>query len=30
MDAEAMAKGASTWHVSEDEGQNRPKREKTT
>jgi hypothetical protein len=29
MDAEAMAKGASTYHVSEDEGRNRPKEEKT-
>jgi hypothetical protein len=25
MDAEAMAKGASAWHVSEDEGRNRSK-----
>ena len=30
MDAEAMDKGASAWHVSEDEGRNRPKKEKTT
>jgi hypothetical protein len=30
MDAEAMVKGASAWHVSKDEGQNRPKGEKTT
>jgi hypothetical protein len=25
-----MAKGASAWHVSEDEGRNQPKGEKTT
>jgi hypothetical protein len=30
MDTEAMAKGASAWHVNEDEGRNRPKGEKTT
>jgi hypothetical protein len=30
MDAEAMAKGVSTWYDSEDEGRNRPKGEKTT
>jgi hypothetical protein len=27
MDAKAMAKGASAWYDSEDEGQNRPKGE---
>jgi hypothetical protein len=30
MNAEAMAKGASTWYDSKDEGRNRPKGEKTT
>jgi hypothetical protein len=30
MDVEAMAKGASVWCDSEDEGRNRPKGEKTT
>jgi hypothetical protein len=30
MDAEAMAKGSSAWYDSKDEGQNRPKGEKTT
>jgi hypothetical protein len=30
MDAEAMAKEASVWYDSEDEGRNRPKGEKTT
>jgi hypothetical protein len=30
MDDEAMAKGASAWHGGKDEGQNRPKGEKTT
>jgi hypothetical protein len=30
MGAEAMAKGASAWYDSEDEGRNRPKGEKTT
>jgi hypothetical protein len=29
MDAEAMAKGASAWYDSEDEGRIRPKGEKT-
>jgi hypothetical protein len=29
MDAEAMAKGASAWYDSEDEGRNRPNGEKT-
>jgi hypothetical protein len=28
MDAEAMAKDASAWHDSRDEGRNRPKGEK--
>jgi hypothetical protein len=30
MDAEAMAKGASVWYDSEDEGRNRPKQEMAT
>jgi hypothetical protein len=30
MDADAMAKGASAWYDSEDEGRNRPKGGKTT
>jgi hypothetical protein len=30
MDAEAMAKGASAWYDSKEEGRNRPKGEKTT
>ena len=30
MDAEAMAKGASAWYDSKDEGRNRSKGEKTT
>jgi hypothetical protein len=30
MNAEAMAKGASAWYDSKDEGYNRPKGEKST
>jgi hypothetical protein len=30
INAEAMAKGASAWYDSKDEGWNRPKGEKTT
>jgi hypothetical protein len=30
MNAEAMAKGASAWYDSKDEGRNQPKGEKTT
>jgi hypothetical protein len=30
MNVEAMAKGASAWYDSKDEGWNRPKGEKTT
>jgi hypothetical protein len=30
MNAEAMAKGASSWYNSKDEGRNRPKGQNTT
>jgi hypothetical protein len=30
MDTKTMAKGASVWYDSKDEGRNRPKGEKTT